>query len=263
MAGTKKSFVLYNEYIKHFEMLPKDEQADLIMLILRYVNAVEPDFAEVSGAVRMAFSFIRQRLDEDFEHYTEVCRKRSQAARAKSGKCRQLSANEGDNDNDNDLDPDPDLVTDPDLVSDPDPDLDPDPDPDLVPDPDREGGGTAACGSGTRTGSGEGSGEEEAFKERAVPTLREVEDYCRERNNGINAQKFFDYYSADGWKIGGRPVRDWKAVVRVWETRERPDSGRKCTYGALPDSGRPSYDIEEIERAARRRYQRHSEDTPG
>lgn len=49
------------------------------------------------------------------------------------------------------------------------------------------------------------------------PTLEEVKAYCTERNNGINAERWFDYYAANGWKIGKNPMKDWKASVRYWE----------------------------------------------
>lgn len=50
------------------------------------------------------------------------------------------------------------------------------------------------------------------------PTLDEVRAYCLERNNTIDAEKFFDYYEANGWVQGkGKPVKDWKACVRTWE----------------------------------------------
>ena len=45
-----------------------------------------------------------------------------------------------------------------------------------------------------------------------------VAEYCRERNNGVDAQRFVDYYSSNGWKVGGRgAMKDWKAAVRTWE----------------------------------------------
>ena len=53
------------------------------------------------------------------------------------------------------------------------------------------------------------------------PTVEEVQTYCRERNNGIDAAAFIDFYAARGWKYGqGRPMVDWKAAVRTWESRE-------------------------------------------
>ena len=52
------------------------------------------------------------------------------------------------------------------------------------------------------------------------PTVDEVSLYCFERHNHVNAQKFVDYYSSNGWKVGKNPMKDWKAAVRTWERSE-------------------------------------------
>ena len=49
------------------------------------------------------------------------------------------------------------------------------------------------------------------------PTLEEVEEYCFERNNGIDAQSFIDFYQSKGWMVGKNKMKDWKAAVRTWE----------------------------------------------
>ncbi|MBR1387795.1 MAG: hypothetical protein IJ553_05275 [Alloprevotella sp.] len=50
------------------------------------------------------------------------------------------------------------------------------------------------------------------------PSITEVEAYCKERGNGVNAQQFCDHYTANGWKQkGGNPIKDWRAAVRTWE----------------------------------------------
>lgn len=49
------------------------------------------------------------------------------------------------------------------------------------------------------------------------PTLEEVTAYCRERNNNVDAQRWYDFYSAKGWMIGKNKMKDWKAAVRTWE----------------------------------------------
>jgi hypothetical protein len=68
------------------------------------------------------------------------------------------------------------------------------------------------------------------------PTLEEVRAYCLERNNGVDAQHFLDYYSANGWKVGRNPMKDWKAAVRTWE---RNGVNRKAGSAAeLEDSYR-------------------------
>lgn len=51
------------------------------------------------------------------------------------------------------------------------------------------------------------------------PTLEEVISYCKERNNSVDPQKWYDFYSAKGWMIGKNKMKDWKAAVRTWERR--------------------------------------------
>lgn len=49
-------------------------------------------------------------------------------------------------------------------------------------------------------------------------SAQEVIDYCKERNNSIDGQYFWDKMEARGWCFkDGRPVKDWKACVRTWE----------------------------------------------
>ena len=58
------------------------------------------------------------------------------------------------------------------------------------------------------------------------PTLEEVKQYCVERDNGVDAQRWFDYYSSNGWKVGKNPMKDWKAAVRTWERGDGNGKGK-------------------------------------
>ena len=74
---------------------------------------------------------------------------------------------------------------------------------------------TRVCGEKTRT-----------KKPKAIPpSVEEVEAYCNERGNGINAQYFCDYYATRDWKLKTGPMKDWKAAVRTWE-HNGIDTGR-------------------------------------
>lgn len=53
------------------------------------------------------------------------------------------------------------------------------------------------------------------------PTLEEVSAYCKERKNNVNPQRFIDFYTSKGWKVGKEPMKDWKACVRTWEQDEK------------------------------------------
>jgi hypothetical protein len=59
------------------------------------------------------------------------------------------------------------------------------------------------------------------------PTVEEVAAYCRERNNGINPQKFVDHYKTNDWKRGNTKIKDWQACVRTWEKRSNTEQPRQ------------------------------------
>lgn len=53
------------------------------------------------------------------------------------------------------------------------------------------------------------------------PTREDVQAYCNERNNKVDAERFIDYYTANGWQVGKNKMKDWKAAVRNWERSEK------------------------------------------
>ena len=62
---------------------------------------------------------------------------------------------------------------------------------------------------------------ETTTKKFKKPTIEEIESYCRERNNNIDANAFYDYYESKGWMVGKNKMKDWKASVRTWERRRQ------------------------------------------
>jgi hypothetical protein len=60
------------------------------------------------------------------------------------------------------------------------------------------------------------------------PTVEEVKAYCLERGNCVDPQRFVDYYSSNGWMVGKNKMNDWKAAVRTWEQREKPQAQGKA-----------------------------------
>ena len=54
-----------------------------------------------------------------------------------------------------------------------------------------------------------------------VPTIIEIEDYCRLRGNQINAEQFYDFYQSKGWMVGKTKMKDWKAAIRNWERNRK------------------------------------------
>lgn len=62
-------------------------------------------------------------------------------------------------------------------------------------------------------------------KRFTAPTIEDVMAYCKERGNRVDPERFIDYYTSNGWKVGKNPMKDWKAAVRTWERRE-PKQGQ-------------------------------------
>ena len=64
------------------------------------------------------------------------------------------------------------------------------------------------------------------------PTLEDVAEYCKERNNNIDPMQFIDYYSARGWRFNnGGKMKDWRATVRTWEHRNFSSPAQKDFFG--------------------------------
>lgn len=52
------------------------------------------------------------------------------------------------------------------------------------------------------------------------PSKEEVEAYITEKGYHVDAERFIDYYTANGWMVGKNHMKDWKATIRNWERRE-------------------------------------------
>ena len=76
----------------------------------------------------------------------------------------------------------------------------------------------------------------------APPTPEEVSAYCLEKGYNIDAERFVNFYEAKGWMIGKNKMKDWKAAVRTWVSkdrkepqREEPQENWKETMGGIQD----------------------------
>jgi hypothetical protein len=66
------------------------------------------------------------------------------------------------------------------------------------------------------------------------PTVEEVREYCLERKNNVNPEKFVDFYESKDWYIGKNKMKDWRAAVRTWE-RGNTSSGYMNTISNRVD----------------------------
>ena len=79
------------------------------------------------------------------------------------------------------------------------------------------------------------------------PTLEDVKAYCNERGNRVDPERFIDYYTANGWKVGKNPMKDWKAAVRTWERQDTQKARTRNTLLNYDEKGRSHASVQEIE----------------
>lgn len=93
--------------------------------------------------------------------------------------------------------------------------------------------GSEGQGNNNKPNSNKNSNKKK--RERKVfvpPTLEEVEDYCKERKNNVNAKKFYDYFTASDWVDSkGKKVQSWKQKIITWESYSDSNQKQNKTYG--------------------------------
>lgn len=55
-----------------------------------------------------------------------------------------------------------------------------------------------------------------------IPSRGDLASFIESEGLNADPDDVFDYYEAVGWEIGGKPIKDWRAVVRRWKQYEAP-----------------------------------------
>lgn len=64
------------------------------------------------------------------------------------------------------------------------------------------------------------------------PTVDDVRTYCCEQGYmHVDPDRFVAYYQSNGWKVGKNTMKDWKAAVRGWESREKENPRNQAASG--------------------------------
>ena len=202
MADGKKSFLLYCDILEMVEDLPMETRGKLFTLILQYVNDQNPTVDDL--LLKTAFNPIKMQLKRDLKRYESIVESRRIAGLASADKRKQLqqmstsvdfAQQTPTNPTEKDNDTDNDIV------------IDKEKEEDVIP--------------------------PKPLKRFVKPTIPEIKAYCLERGNGINAERFYNFYEAKGWMIGKTKMKNWKAAVITWETPKetKAESTEKiCIY---------------------------------
>lgn len=195
----KKSVILYLNAIEQWNMLSDDQAGVLIKALLRYSKT--GDRLETSdGALAMAFSFMAAQIDRDSDKYNQKCEKNRQIALEREEKRRAEREQYNTNVHERTQKTTKSTET------------------------ETETGTETETETGTIINNNKSSCNSECIethsrsKKFVIPSLEQVKAYCEERNNRVNAERFYSYYQSNGWKVGKNPMKDWKAAVRNWES---------------------------------------------
>lgn len=196
---TKKSCVIYKEWADMIGALPAEMAGELIQVLLAYAFD-GADKSSENPAINAMFEMMKNRVDKDSKKYEEKIERVSKARKKKSDRNQDEISMKSDSNHD-----DINSVNDNVNVND-----------NVYP--------TDIVKEKTPTVS-----KRKSDKRFCPPSLQEVQAYCLERNNTIDAEKFMDYHISNGWKVGKNAMKDWKAAVRTWEKREGYDRPNRAS----------------------------------
>lgn len=173
----KNSFVVYHSYRDTLKTLTDEQVGRLFRAILDY----EIDCIEpqfIDGMVQMAFNFIKNDLDANRKKYDNVCERNRQNGQKGGRPKNPLGYLETQNN------------------------------PEKPKKADNEYDNEYEYDNDINN----------IYNKRFLkPTVEQIKSYCQERNNGLDAQQFYDFYESKGWLVGKTKMKDWKASVRTWE----------------------------------------------
>ena len=185
----KKSFVMYESWGAAIEKMSNEQAGELIKAIYAYQK--DPDAVPEDPALAFVFELIKQQLDTDGQRYKEACAARSEAGK-KGGRPKTNASDKKQ------------------MVS-------------------EESKKSKCFSEKAKKADNEYDNDLkentiDGVKEKrfAPPTLENVSEYCREMGyTNVDAARFIDFYTSNGWMVGKNRMKDWKAAVRNWDRREK------------------------------------------
>lgn len=78
-------------------------------------------------------------------------------------------------------------------------------------------------------------GKPQKRKRFSPPTVEEVKAYCSENGCTVDAERFVSYYESQGWHVGRNPMKDWRAAIRNWASKDQKKGALPTDYGNPED----------------------------
>lgn len=190
----KPGVVVYFELRPAMKRLTAEQKGILFDAIMDYADeGIMPEFDDI--ALQIVWDFVQPRLDDDSERYNNTVNARQEAANKrwnKTADAKDTNASECAAKNAN---AEFAMQTMPTTTT-----------------------TTTTTEKETKNKLKESVGEKRT--RFSPPSPAEVDAYAKEQGINVVGQRFCDFYASKGWKVGGSPMKDWKAAARNWANRD-------------------------------------------
>lgn len=188
---TRPGFMLYHEDLALMANLDAEEFKSMLLTLLAYsrslVEGTPCELPALSGWCAAILEIMKQKLDRDHQEYTDKC-SRNAAIRRKATQVDERQPQSTNSSSTRTSSPSP---------------------------------NSSAASAGAYPQGPEAPCASPEAPLPAPPSLSEVTEYCRENALKVDPLRFVSFYGSKGWLVGSEPMRDWKAALLTWDSRER------------------------------------------
>lgn len=181
-----KFICMYADYLDTFRELSDVRRGRLIMAIMEY--AFSGKELPLGDRERMAFIPIRNQLDRDREKYEETCRRNREVGKrgGRPRKTQVVSEKPIEKEREKEK------------INEKEKDNQKEKESCILPEP------------------------PQPFD---IPSYEDIQAFCLQNNLfHVDPMKFYDYYTANGWRMGRGAMADWTAALRSWDRKDRESS---------------------------------------